>query len=149
MKLSDLARALDATLEGDGELEIEDLQPLDSAGPRSLSFLSNQRYASQLATTRAGTLILGKGVEGPGCPVLRVDDPYRAFAIALGLFARPVLPPLGVSPTAHVSPSARIGEGARISPGVVIGDGVEIGARACLYPGVVIYPETTIGDDFV
>ncbi|MEW6271727.1 MAG: UDP-3-O-(3-hydroxymyristoyl)glucosamine N-acyltransferase [Thermodesulfobacteriota bacterium] len=149
MKLADLARALGATLEGDGELEIEDLQPLDRAGPRSLSFVSNQRYVAQLAGTRAAAVILGPGVEGPGCAVLRVDEPYRAFATALGLFARPVLPPLGVAPTAHVSPRARIGEGARIAPGVVVGDGVELGARACLFPGVVIYPESTIGDDFV
>jgi UDP-3-O-[3-hydroxymyristoyl] glucosamine N-acyltransferase len=149
MKLSELAAALGATLEGDGDLEVDDLQPLDCAGPRSLSFVSNQRYVGQLAGTRAGAVILGPGIDGPGCAVLRVDDAYRAFAMALGLFARPVLPPLGVAPSAHVSPGARLGEGARIAPGVVVGDDVVIGARASLFPGVVVYPETTIGDDFV
>jgi len=149
MKLADVARALGATVEGDGELEVDDLQPLDTAGARSLSFVSNQRYVSQLASTHAGAVILGPGVAGPGCAVLRVDDAYRAFAMALGLFARPVLPPAGTSPAAHVSPRARIGAGARIAPGVVVGDDVAIGERACLFPGVVIYAETTIGDDFV
>lgn len=149
MRLADIARALDATVEGDAELEIDDLQPLDEAGPRSLSFVSNQRYLRQLETTRAGAVILGPNVEGPGCAVLRVANPYMAFALALRLFERPVDPPSGIAPGAHVSPTARIGEGARIAPGVVIGDGVVIGARARLHPGVVIYPEVTIGDDFL
>lgn len=148
MKLGEIARALDATLEGDPELEIDDLQPLDEAGPRALSFVSNQRYVAQLASTRAGALILGPGVDGPGCAVLRVRDAYAGFAQALGLFDRPALPALGVAPAAHLAPTAQIGADARIAPGVVIGEGVTIGARACLHPGVVIYPETTIGDDF-
>jgi len=148
MKLGAIARALGATLEGDPELEIDELQPLDEAGPRALSFVSNQRYLAQLQVTRAGAVILGSGVSGPGCAVLRVDNAYLAFAVALGLFDRPVLPPLGVSAAAQLSPTARIGEDARIAAGVVVGDGVTIGARARLHPGVVIYPDTVIGDDF-
>ena len=148
MKLAEIARALDASVEGDPELEIDDLQPLDEAGPRALSFVSNQRYVAQLATTRAGAVILGPGIDGPGCAVLRVRDAYVGFAQALGLFDRPTLPALGVSPAAHLAATARIGAEARIAPGVVIGDGVAIGARACLHPGVVVYPDSTIGDDF-
>jgi len=149
MTLGEIARALDATVEGDPALEIDDLQPLDEAGPRSLSFVSNQRYAAQLARTRAGAVILGPGVDGPGCAVLRVPNAYLAFARVLGLFDHPVPPPSGIAPGAHVAPSASIGEGPRIAPGVVIGEGVTIGPRAQLHPGVVIYPETTIGEDFV
>lgn len=149
MTLGEIARALDATIEGDPALEIDDLQPLDEAGPRSLSFVSNQRYVAQLATTRAGAVILGPGVDAPGCAVLRVANAYMAFAIALGLFDRPLPPATGIAPGAHVAPSARIGADARIAPGAVVGEGVTIGARVQLHPGVVIYPETTIGDDFV
>src|SRR4051794_14864696 len=127
MKLGEIARALDATLEGDPELEIDDLQPLDEAGPRALSFVSNQRYVAQLAGTRAGAVILGPGVAGPGCAVLRVPDAYVGFARALGLFDRPTRPPLGVSPAAHLAPGVQIGSDARVAPGVVIGDGVVIG----------------------
>src|SRR4051794_25938616 len=101
MKLGEIARALDATVEGDPELEIDDLQPLDEAGPRALSFVSNQRYVAQLAGTRAGAVILGPGLGAPpGCAVLRVQEAYVGFARALGLFDRAALPPLGVSPAA-------------------------------------------------
>jgi len=148
VRLSHIASALDAVVEGEETLEVEELAPLDGAGPRSLSFLSNPRYAPQLATTRAAAVILGPGVEGPGCAVVRVADAYVAFAKALELFDRPVLLPAGIDARAHVAPSARIGEDPRIAAGVHIGENVTIGARVSLHPGVVLYPEVAIGDDF-
>jgi len=148
MKLADIARELGGTVEGDGEIEIESLEPLDQAGPRDLSFLSNPRYAAQLSATRAAAVILGPSVKGPGCAVVRVDDAYLCFARALALFAKPVLPAAGIDASASVAPDAEIGASPRIAPGVVIGRSARIGARATLHPGVVIYPEVEIGDDF-
>jgi UDP-3-O-[3-hydroxymyristoyl] glucosamine N-acyltransferase len=149
MKLADIAQAIDATIEGDPDLEIDDLAPLDAAGPRSLSFLSNKRYVGQLATTRAGALILEPGVESPGCAVLRVPIAYLGFARALQVFARPVAPPVGIDPSASVDRSAAIGEGARIAAQVSIAAGVRIGRNCTIFPGVVVYPEVRIGDDCV
>jgi UDP-3-O-[3-hydroxymyristoyl] glucosamine N-acyltransferase len=148
MKLADIAAALEGTVEGDATIEIDALEPLDQAGAGHLSFLSNPRYASQLPTTRASAVILGPGVTGPGCAVLRVADAYLAFAKALTLFARPVLPREGIDRGAHVAEDATIGPGARIGPGAVVGSGARIGARAVLHPGVVVYPDVVIGDDF-
>jgi UDP-3-O-[3-hydroxymyristoyl] glucosamine N-acyltransferase len=148
MKLGDIAQALGATLEGDPELEIDTLDPIESAGPRSLSFVSNPRYVALVKTTRAAALILAPEVPAPGRAVLRAPNPYFAFTMALRLFARPVLPPVGVDPRATIAPDVTIGEAARIAAGVVIGERTRIGARATLHPGVVIYPGVTIGDDF-
>ncbi len=148
VKVSEIARALEAQVEGDGELEIEEIAPLDQAEARSLSFLSNPKYAPLLPATRAGAVILGPDVIGPGCTVLRVTDAYRAFARAVELFDRPVLPPPGIDRAAMVDETATIGPGAHIAAGVHVGSGARIGARARLFPGVVIYPEAEIGDDF-
>ncbi|MDG2306017.1 MAG: UDP-3-O-(3-hydroxymyristoyl)glucosamine N-acyltransferase [Candidatus Binatia bacterium] len=148
MRVADIACALEAVVEGDATLEVDELAPLDGAGPRSLSFLSNPRYAPQLATTGAGAVILGPDVEGPGCTVLRVADAYLAFAKALELFDRPIQLPEGVDPRAFVADSAEIAAGARIAPGVHVGENARIGARAALHPGVVVYPDVSIGDDF-
>ncbi|HZR81932.1 MAG TPA: UDP-3-O-(3-hydroxymyristoyl)glucosamine N-acyltransferase [Candidatus Binatia bacterium] len=149
MKLGDVANAIGATVEGDAALEVDDLQPLESAGPRSLSFVSNPRYIPQLRDTRAGAVILGPDVEGPGCAVLRVPNAYLGFAQALAVFARPVVPPLGVDASARVDPAATIGDGARIGAQVSIAAGVRIGRNCTLFPGVVVYPDVTIGDDCV
>lgn len=148
MRLVDIAAALEASIEGDADLELDEIAPLNAAGPRALSFLSNPKYAPQLAETRAGAVILGPDVAGPGCSVLRVPDAYLAFAKALDIFDRPIKLPPGVAAGAHVAPSASIGEGACIAAGVFVGEHVRIGARASLHPGVVIYPEVSIGDDF-
>lgn len=148
MKLGKIAAALGAEIEGDGDLEVEELAPLDGAGGGSLSFLSNPKYLPQLAETGAAAVILGPGVEGPGCTVLRVPDAYLAFAKALELFDRPVELPEGIDPRAHVASNARIGAGARIAAGVHVGPNVTIGPRATLHPGVVLYPDVTVGEDF-
>src|SRR5215831_13475652 len=105
MRLREIARAIGAVVEGDAELEIDDLQPLEAAGPRHVTFLSNPRYQSKLDATRAGAVILGEGVAGPGCAVLRVPNAYLGFAMALQLFARPAMPEEGIDPSAQIAPS--------------------------------------------
>lgn len=148
MKLAEIASNLGGTVEGDAEIEVDRLEPLDQAGPRDLSFLSNPRYVAALPRTRAAAVILGPGVAGPGCAVIRVADAYLGFAKALELFAQPLLPDEGIGPGALIDPSARLGPGARVAAGVTVGRGARIGARAALFPGVVIYPDVEIGDDF-
>ena len=56
--LGDLARRCGAELAGDGELMIYRVATLEDADARLISFLSNARYRAQLATTRAGAVIV-------------------------------------------------------------------------------------------
>jgi UDP-3-O-[3-hydroxymyristoyl] glucosamine N-acyltransferase len=149
MKLAEIAESLGAELEGDGNKEIRGLQPLEDAEAQHLSFLSNPRYAAKLKGTRAGALIVGRDVDGPGCALLRVDDAYVGFAMALEIFKRPLLLAAGVAASADIASDAQVGEGARIAAQVTIGARSRIGARVTLHPGVRIYPDVTIGDDFV
>jgi UDP-3-O-[3-hydroxymyristoyl] glucosamine N-acyltransferase len=149
MKLGELAEAIGAVVEGDPALEVDELAPLESAGPRSVSFLSNRRYLTRLQETKAGAVILEPGVDAPTGSVLRVPSAYLAFGRALAVFARPVAPPLGVDASARVDRSAIIGEGARVGPNVAVGADARIGRNCTIFPGAVIYPEVTIGDDCV
>jgi UDP-3-O-[3-hydroxymyristoyl] glucosamine N-acyltransferase len=149
MRLAEIADAIDATLEGDPGCEIDELAPLESAGPRSLSFVSNPRYLVQLAGTRAGAVILGPGVAGPGCAVLRVPNAYLGFARALGLFDRPVRPVPGIDPSARIDPTADVGEATRIGAHVSIGAGSRVGRGCTIFPGAVLYPEVEMGDDCI
>ncbi len=149
MKLREIAGSLNAELEGDGDLEIDSIQPLEEAESRDLSFLSNPRYLEKLVATRAGAVILGRDVPGPGCAVLRVDDPYIGFAMALELFKPDRGGSPGIHPAASVDPTATLGPDAAVGAHVSIGAGARIGARAILHPGVCIYPGAVIGDDFL
>ena len=148
MKLGSIAKALGCRLEGDPDLEITGVAGLEDASPTELTFLSNPRYASLVAKTRAAALLAEAALEVPGLAVLISSDPYLDFARALELFHPVSRREPGIHPTAVVADSARLGPGASVAPYVVIEDDTEIGANAVLHPHVVIERGARIGDDF-
>ncbi|HEV8209349.1 MAG TPA: LpxD N-terminal domain-containing protein, partial [Vicinamibacterales bacterium] len=151
MKLRDIADQLHCRLEGDGDVDIVRVAAIHKAGTGDLTFVSNARYLTQLATTHASAVILGRVKEAApaGCAVLRTDDPYTAFAHAVSLFAPAAGPPAGVDPLSAVASDAVLGAGVSIGPFVTIGAGVSVGARTIVYPNVVIGAGARIGDDCV
>lgn len=148
MLLADLARMLEVELEGDPNVEIVRLSPIDEAEEGSLTFLATPAYRSALSTTRASAVVLAHGEDGRGRAVLRARDPYSTFVRALALFDDRPRPGAGVHPTAVIAESAEIGEGAFVGAFSVIGDHVRIGRDARVHPHVVIYPGVRIGDRF-
>ncbi|RMF25377.1 MAG: UDP-3-O-(3-hydroxymyristoyl)glucosamine N-acyltransferase [Deltaproteobacteria bacterium] len=148
MRVAELAELVGGRVEGDGELEIEGLAPIDEAGPRELTFVANPKYARWLARTRAGAVLLGLEEDAHGRTAIRVEQPYAALVRLLERFdQRPRLQP-GVHPTAVIAASAEIGEGAAVAPYAVIGENVRIGRDARIHPHVTIYPGVVIGDRF-
>ena len=149
LTLRELAERLGCRLDGDGSIEIEHLATLEAAGSGDLSFLSNQRYAPLLATTRASAVIVGEDAASAPCAMLRARDPYLAFASAAALLAPDDRPAPGVSTLARVGSGAAIGPDCHIGAFASVGDGVAIGARTIVHPHAVIYPGVVIGDDCV
>jgi UDP-3-O-[3-hydroxymyristoyl] glucosamine N-acyltransferase len=149
MKLRELADRLACRLDGDGDVEIVRVAPLDHAGPGDVTFLANPRYAAAAAATRASALIARPDVPAGPCPMLRTDEPYLAFARAVAVFAPSPRPQPGVHAMAAVAGSARLGRDVSVGPFVAIGDGASIGDRTTIFPNVTIGPGTTIGDDCV
>ena len=154
MRLQEIARHLEATLEGDGDVEIRGVAPIEDAAAGDLTFVASPRYRRFLDGTRASAVVLGLADAAPsgsgaGRPaVLRVAQPYAAFVRVLGLFDRRPRPAAGIHPTAVVAASATVGEGASIGPYVVVGEGASIGPEAVLHPHAVIYPGARIGRNF-
>jgi UDP-3-O-[3-hydroxymyristoyl] glucosamine N-acyltransferase len=147
MKLRELAERLGSRLDGDGELEINRVAGILDAEPGDLTFLANPKYEKSLATTRASAVLLRDDAPAAPCAMLRVADPYLAFARAVGLFHTPPTPPPGVDPHAVVAPDARVGAGVSIGAFVVIGAGAVIGDRTVVMPNVTIGAGTRIGAD--
>ena len=137
---------------------------LDSAGPGQITFLSNPKYRSKLAGTRAGAVILGPGDrDAATIPCIVSDNPYAYYARTVTLFhpEAPVKP--GIHPFAQIDASANVDAYAEIGPFVVIGPGasvakgarigahgvigarVSIGADTRLNPRVTIYDDCSIG----
>lgn len=149
MKLSDIAFALNATLENaDGNTEITGVAGIEEAATGHITFVANPKYAAIAKTTSASAVIVSEEFPAIATGMLRSRNPYLAFARAIDLFyRRPNYAP-GIHPTAVIAPTARIGKNAHLSAYVVIEDDVVIGDGAVLLPHVVIYRGARIGSNF-
>ncbi len=154
--VEELAGHVGGTVVGDKGRPITGCNGLSSAGPEDISFLSNQKYADLLSTTKAGCVVVGKDVppierhDGWLPALIQTDDPYYSFRqILVLLHGFRKHPAIGISPLAVVSKSARIGSGVNIHPFAVVGDNVEIGDNSNIYSHVTIMPHARIGQDCI
>jgi UDP-3-O-[3-hydroxymyristoyl] glucosamine N-acyltransferase len=150
MKLKELASKLGREFRGNGEVDIIMPAPIEAAGPGTIVFVANEKYAPMLETTSAACVIVLEQFAGRAkCPVLISPNPYFDFSRVLEVFFPPLRPAPGIDPSAHVAADARLGENASIGALAVIGARVHIGKNAAIHPHAVIYPGVIIGDDFV
>ncbi len=150
MKLSEIASALDATLENaDPNTEITGVAGIEEAGAGQITFVANQKYAAAAKSTSAAAVIVSSSFPAIPTGMLRSQNPYLAFARAINLFYEvPRYEPI-VHPTAVIAPTATIGANAHIAAYVVIDEDVEVGDDAVLLPHVVIYRGCRIGNRFL
>jgi len=147
MRLNEVAALVSGTVEnGDSAIEITAVQDLRSAGPHDAAFLSNLRLKSQFERSHAGVVILERRVlPDARRPVIRVDNPYLAFAL-LQRFFYPESKGTGRhAESAFIDPSAHIGRDVDIGPMAVVGPRVNIGAGSRIGPGCVIEDDAVIG----
>jgi UDP-3-O-[3-hydroxymyristoyl] glucosamine N-acyltransferase len=134
---------------GDRNGSINSVASLASAEADQLSFLSNRKYAAELAATKAGAVLVPEKLEGQDARWIRVGDPYFAFAkIMTRWFSnRPM--PKGVSPKAVVADSATLGDNVALGHFATVGENVVIGNNVTVFQGVAIEAGSVIGDDCV
>jgi len=150
LRLAQFIEALGGTLEGNPDLRIDRLAPLEAAGPQALSFLSNPRYQQQLAASRAACVIVAPALREAALArgaCIVADDPYVYFALATQLWKRvhgaPVAP--GVHPSAVVHPEAVVDQTATIGPLCVVERGAHVGAGSWLKSRVTVGEDCHIG----
>lgn len=145
--LKELAEYLGGAVRGEETCRVNGLAPLEAAGPDKVTFLANPKYASKVADTGAGAVLMAPGGESYGRNIIEVSNPYLAFAKLLTLFYVQPHPPRGVMPEACIGIGVSLGEDISIYPGAIVGDNVTLGDRCVIHPGAVIYAGVTIGDD--
>ena len=136
--LGELAEYLGGTVRGNKEHLVNGLAPIESAGPDKVTFLANPKYASKVAETAAGAILMPPGCEAYGRNVIETPNPYLAFAKLLHLFHTQKAEPRGVMKKAILGENVALGENITIHPGAIIGDNVTIGDRTVIHPGAVI-----------
>ena len=146
LTLAQIASRLGGRVVGDPAILIRQVGSLERAGPGQVAFLSDPRYRSRLAATKASAVLLAAESEAlSALPRIVCDNPYAYFARLSQLFNPRVTQATGVHPSAVVSQTAKLGARVSIGPGCAVGEGVTIGEDSCLYPGVVVYPGCRIG----
>jgi UDP-3-O-[3-hydroxymyristoyl] glucosamine N-acyltransferase len=150
-RLRDLVARFGGELVGDGETVLEQVAPLESAGPRHIAFLARSKFRRLLETTRAGAVIVGaRDRDATALPRIVAANPSAYFARVMGLFNPPCAQmPVGIHARATVDASATVAPSARIGANVWVGPGAQIGERVELYPGCFIGAGVKLGDDCV
>jgi UDP-3-O-[3-hydroxymyristoyl] glucosamine N-acyltransferase len=159
LTVAEIVARLGGQAVGDAALVIDRIATLAAAGPSHISFVANPRYRAQLASTRAGCVIvapaLAEEAVARGCAIV-TPDPYLYYARLSQWWAEEHAVPPGVHPSAVVEPGARIaadasvgalsfvgagaviGAGTRIAARVTVGARCVIGARCIVHSGAVI-----------
>jgi UDP-3-O-[3-hydroxymyristoyl] glucosamine N-acyltransferase len=160
LTVREIAKIVDGELEGEGDIKITSVAPLDKALAHQISFLSNPKFQKQLDTTQSGCVLLSdRSKKQLDFPVIYCNDPYLAFALVSQALDTTPLPADGISQQATIEASATIGRNVGLAPGVYIGKHCEIGANVSIGAnstigenckiahGTVIYPNVSIYHD--
>src|SRR5690349_101786 len=127
MRVRELAEWLGSGFEGDGEIEVTAVAPIESAGAHELSFVNSRKAAQQAERSAAGCLIAPPDFP-PGRTLIRSDSPRTAFARAIAKLYPAARPAPGIHATAVLGARVKTGQGVSIGPHVTIGEGSELGA---------------------
>jgi UDP-3-O-[3-hydroxymyristoyl] glucosamine N-acyltransferase len=160
VSIAEIVERLGGQCVGDASFVVERIATLEGATPSQIAFLANPRYHAQLATTKAGCVIVAPALADDAAArgsAIVTPDPYLYYArLSQWWAAQEQAAPPGVHPSAVIEPGARIGdgvsigafgfigrgavigEGTRIAPRVTVGERCTIGARGIVHSGVVI-----------
>lgn len=161
---AEIARHLDGEVLGDSSLQLKGFAPADRAQPGDLTFAENENYFARADQSAASAIIVDGAFQSTRKTIIRVPNARVAFAKVLPLFFPEPVYAGGIHPSAVVATSAKVDPTAHIGPGCVIGDKARVGARTVLqggnfvgalsrvgedvnlFPNVVLYPQTEVGD---
>jgi len=165
-----VADFLKGKVEGDPEVKVSSVSPIENGKKGSLAFLANPKYAKYIYTTEASIVLVSKDFvaeQEVKTTLVRVDDAYKAFASLLDLYQSSLPQKVGIDAKASISNSAKLGEkcyvgdfafigenafignNVKVYPQVYIGDNVTIGDNTIIYPGVKIYMGCAVGKNCI
>jgi len=159
--IADIVARLGGECVGDASLAIDAVHTLEAATPDSIAFLAHPRYRAQLASTRAGCVIVAPALRDEAAArgaAIVTPDPYLYYARLSQWWVARVRPAhqagvhpsavvdasaviagsASVGPLACIGPGASVGANTRIGARVVLADGCHVGERCIVHPGAVI-----------
>ena len=166
LSVVEIAGLVGGRIEGEGEIFVSGIAPLDQASPEELGFFAQRKYLKHLPGTRARAILVSEALAAEATEIpcrIVVKEAHLALPTLLAVLhpeppAAPGIHPTAVfgkgvelgegssiGPYAVMGEGVRVGEGVRIGAHVVVGDGCVIGSGSVLHPHVVLYPGTRLG----
>ena len=142
-----VAEKLGGELIGDGSIALTGFSTAENARAGDLIFAEKDTYYAAAEASAASAVLVSGPFASATKTVIRVANARASYARLLPLFFPPDEAQSGIHPTAMIAATAQIDPTAEIGPGCVIGAGVKIGARTVLMGGNHIGRDSRIGDD--
>ena len=141
--LKELAKVTDSTLFGDKNCVVDNLSTIENSSKSSITFLSNNKYASLLASSNAAAVIVSKDFkEDDSFNYLKTDDPYLTYAKISNLFAED-----DETKIPFIHESSVISDKASIHDEVYIGPNVYVGPNCRIEKNVIIHSNCSLVKD--
>lgn len=141
-----IAQMIGGKVEGNDQAEVWQLCKIEEGREGGITFLANPKYTHYIYSTEASVVIVSNDFvpeqEVPST-LIRVENPYLAFASLLKAYNQISLDKKGISDQCFIHPSAKVGKDCYIGAFAYIGENVVIGDN------VKIYPQTYVGDNVV
>jgi UDP-3-O-[3-hydroxymyristoyl] glucosamine N-acyltransferase len=148
-----IALIINARVEGNPDAVVSSFGKIEEAKHGQLAFLANPKYEDYLYTTGASVIILNdtQELKEPiNSTLLRVGDPYTAFATLLSTYQEMVAQQMvGIQEPSYISKSAVLGENIFVGAFAYIGDNVKVGSNVKVYPNVYIGNNVSVGDNTI
>ena len=161
-KLSEIAKLLDLSLEGDQDYKVSSINNLKQADKSDISFYYSKKFKKDLENTNAGAVILSKSDDLNTIKnKLFTDQVHLAYAKCSQLFPPktvgfsqkdnvPVIHEGAIiSPNSNIETNVKIEDGVVIKSGVFIGSGSIIKKNTLIHSNVSIYSNSVIGRDCI
>ena len=87
MKLADLAKAVNGIVIGNEDTFVKNLAPIEDATPGCLVFVLEKKLLDQALKSKASAILARSKSPVKGKPAILVDNPRKAMAQILALFA--------------------------------------------------------------
>lgn len=155
-KLSQITKEIDIDL-NTHDIDIDGIHTLSEATPIQLSFFTDSKYASQLATTKAAAVLIDEKHAAllPSTTIaLITDEAYLKLALASKFFAHKIItkgghPAMGegcdIDKRVRFGNNVTLGDNVTVMAGCYVGDNVTVGSGTLLHPNVTLYHHTQIG----
>jgi len=168
---SQIGLIINGKIEGDPNTTVNSFGKIEDAGENQLTFLANPKYEEFLYSTKASIVIVNESYElkqPVKTTLIRVSDPYAAFATLLGKYQEiiqqqltGIQQPVYIAKTAsyganvfigafaYLGENVKVGDNTKIYPNAFIGDNVTIGDNCVIHPGVKIYHDCVLGNHVI